>query len=170
MKSSYGKIFRITGPLWGESTGHWWIPLTKPSDVERWSAPEQTTDQTIETLVIWNAIGFIITWLQWKSHTSTGKFSYISNDSMVFDTCGKLFQTTQCLRIYQRRDHDKEPKHTCQVYDKGFMVKTLYWSHAMSHGGVHHVEIELLKVFSRQHIFCERFWNSLISRKQMHLT
>ena len=30
-------IFRVTGPLWGESTGHRWIPLTKASDSERWS-------------------------------------------------------------------------------------------------------------------------------------
>ena len=26
--SSNGSIFRITGPLWGQSTGHRWIPLT----------------------------------------------------------------------------------------------------------------------------------------------
>ena len=24
-----GNIFRVTGLLWGKSTGHWWIPLTK---------------------------------------------------------------------------------------------------------------------------------------------
>ena len=34
MKSS--NIFRVTGPLWGESTGHRWIPLTKASDAELW--------------------------------------------------------------------------------------------------------------------------------------
>ena len=34
--SSYGNIFFVTGPLWGESTGHWWIPLTKASDAELW--------------------------------------------------------------------------------------------------------------------------------------
>ena len=38
-------IFRVTGPLFGEFTGHWWIPLTKASDAELWSflwsAPEQ---------------------------------------------------------------------------------------------------------------------------------
>ena len=28
------KHFRVTGRLWGESTGHRWIPLTKTSDVE----------------------------------------------------------------------------------------------------------------------------------------
>ena len=28
--------FRVTGPLWGESTGHRWIPLTKTSDAELW--------------------------------------------------------------------------------------------------------------------------------------
>ena len=27
-------IFRVTGPLWGESTGHRWIPLTKASGAE----------------------------------------------------------------------------------------------------------------------------------------
>ena len=44
----------ITGPLWGESTGDRWIPLTKASDAELWcllwSVPEQTVEQTIETL------------------------------------------------------------------------------------------------------------------------
>ena len=45
-----GNIFRVTGPLWGESTGHRWIPLTKASDAELWcflwSGPEQTVEQT----------------------------------------------------------------------------------------------------------------------------
>ena len=43
-----GNIFRVTGPLWGEFTGHWWIPLTKASNAELWcflwSAPEQTVE------------------------------------------------------------------------------------------------------------------------------
>ena len=30
------KHFRVTGPSWGESIGHWWIPLTKASDTESW--------------------------------------------------------------------------------------------------------------------------------------
>ena len=33
--SSNGNIFRVTGPLCGESSGHWWIPLIKLSDAER---------------------------------------------------------------------------------------------------------------------------------------
>ena len=36
MTSSNGNIFRITGPLCGEFTGHRWIPLTKASDAELW--------------------------------------------------------------------------------------------------------------------------------------
>ena len=36
MTSSNGSIFHITGPLWGESTGQGWIPLTKASDAELW--------------------------------------------------------------------------------------------------------------------------------------
>ena len=44
MTSSNGNIFRVTGPLCGEFTGHRWIPRTKANDVELscflWSAPE----------------------------------------------------------------------------------------------------------------------------------
>ena len=57
MTSSNGNIFRITGPLCGEFTGHRWIPLTKASDGEF----SQTTEQTIEALVIWDAIVLIMT-------------------------------------------------------------------------------------------------------------
>ena len=35
MTSSNGNIFRVTGPLWGESTGDRWIPLTKASDTDQ---------------------------------------------------------------------------------------------------------------------------------------
>ena len=34
MTSSNGNICRVTGPLWGEITSHWWILLTKASDGE----------------------------------------------------------------------------------------------------------------------------------------
>ena len=30
------EIFRVAGPLWGESTGPWWNPLIKDSDAEHW--------------------------------------------------------------------------------------------------------------------------------------
>ena len=36
MTPSNGNIFRVTGPLCGDFTGHWWIPLTKASDAEPW--------------------------------------------------------------------------------------------------------------------------------------
>ena len=36
MTSSNGNILRVTGHLWGESTGHRWIPLTTASGVELW--------------------------------------------------------------------------------------------------------------------------------------
>ena len=65
MTSPNGYIFRVTGPLWGESTGHRWIPLTKASDAEiwclLWSAPEQTVEQRIGTSLIWDAIALIMT-------------------------------------------------------------------------------------------------------------
>ena len=36
MTSSNGNIFRVTGHLCGEFTGHRWIPHTKVSDAELW--------------------------------------------------------------------------------------------------------------------------------------
>ena len=69
MTSPDGNIFRVTGLLWGESTGHRWIPLTKASDTELWyflwSSPERTVEQTMGTLVIWDAAALIMTTLQW---------------------------------------------------------------------------------------------------------
>ena len=48
MTLSNVNIFRVTGPLCGEFTGHRWIPLTKASYAELWcflrSAPEQTAE------------------------------------------------------------------------------------------------------------------------------
>ena len=65
MSPSNGNIFRVAGPLWGESTGHRSIPLTRTSDAKLWclpwSAPEQTTAQTIETAIISDAIKLIMT-------------------------------------------------------------------------------------------------------------
>ena len=46
MTSSNGNIFRFTDPLWGESTGQRWIPLTKASDDVFFGAPEQTIERT----------------------------------------------------------------------------------------------------------------------------
>ena len=61
MTSSNGNIFRVTGPLWGESTGHRWIPLTKASDAELWCFLLSTVAQTTDTPVIWDAIALIMT-------------------------------------------------------------------------------------------------------------
>ena len=58
-------IFRVTGPLRGESTGNRWIPLTKASDAELycfiWFALEQMVEQTTETPMIWDVIVLILT-------------------------------------------------------------------------------------------------------------
>ena len=70
MMSSNDNIFRVTGLLCGEFTGHRWIPCTKVSEAELWSflwsAPEATVEQTMGTPVIWDAIVLIMTSLLWK--------------------------------------------------------------------------------------------------------
>ena len=63
--SSNGNFFSALLLFLGESTGHWWIPLTKASDEELWyflwSEPEQMVDQTTETPVIRDAIALKMT-------------------------------------------------------------------------------------------------------------
>ena len=61
MTSSNGDIFRVTGLLCGEFPGPRWIPLTKASDAEVWSAPEYTVVRTIVRLVIRDDIAPIMT-------------------------------------------------------------------------------------------------------------
>ena len=42
-----GNIFRVTGPLWGESTVQRWIPLTKASGAELWCFLWLAHEQTV---------------------------------------------------------------------------------------------------------------------------
>ena len=64
MTALNGNIFGVTGHMWSESTGHQLIPHTKSSDGELWCflwpAPEQTVEQTIEVLVNWDSIVFMM--------------------------------------------------------------------------------------------------------------
>ena len=48
MTSSNENIFRVTGPLYGEFSGHRWIPLTKACDAELWCFLWSMLEQTVE--------------------------------------------------------------------------------------------------------------------------
>ena len=50
MTSSNRNIFRATGPLWVESTGHRWISLKKASDGEFWCFPWSAHEQRVESI------------------------------------------------------------------------------------------------------------------------
>ena len=50
VSSSNGNIFRVTGPLCGEFTGHRWIPLTKASGAGLWCFLWSALQQTIEKI------------------------------------------------------------------------------------------------------------------------
>ena len=70
MTSSNGYIFRGTGLVCGEFIGDRWTPRTKANDAELWcflsSASEPTIEQTMKTLVIWDATVLIMTSLLWN--------------------------------------------------------------------------------------------------------
>ena len=75
--SSNGNVFRVTDPLWDESTGHLWIPFTKSSNAELlsflWSESEQTVEQTIGTPMVSDTITPIVTSLQWRACLSASE-------------------------------------------------------------------------------------------------
>ena len=65
MTSWNENILRVNGPIWGEFSGHRWIPFAKANNPELWcflwSAPEQPVVQTVDTSVIWDPIALIMT-------------------------------------------------------------------------------------------------------------
>ena len=75
MTSSNGSIFRVTGHLCGEFTGHRWIPHTKASDAELWCFLWSARDKRLskqswvwwlETLSrpLWRHCNVMQTWYQ----------------------------------------------------------------------------------------------------------
>ena len=97
-------------PFVREITGHRWIILTKASDAELWwvflSVPEQTTEQTIETLVIWDAIAVIMTSLQ---------CTHCRNASFVVTYL--IYRTNYCM---SSTDH-VTPPHRGIAFRNGFL-------------------------------------------------
>ena len=122
MTSLNGNIFRVTGPLWGKSTGHQWIPLTKASDTELWcflwSAPERTVEQTIETLVIWDAIVLIMTSL-------ASSFVVVRCRSILpYPSCSLIWHCSiLCKTIWKHRDRDK----MADIFQTTFQMHFLEW-------------------------------------------
>ena len=79
-----GSIFRITGPLWGESTGYWWLLLTKASDAKLWCflwcEPEQMVEQTMEDVIDLRRHGahYDVTVMKWICLISSWSWEKIS--------------------------------------------------------------------------------------------
>ena len=84
MTSSNGNIFRVTGPLCGEFTGHRWICLTKASDAELWC-------------FLWSA-----PWVNgWVNNRGTGDLSRHRAHYDVIVMHGEIFQFTRASQ-YQK--------------------------------------------------------------------
>ena len=102
MTSSNGNIFCVTGLLCGEFNGLRWNPRTKASDAE----PEQTVEQTIVRLVIWDAIAPIMTLLWWPlvrvmvcPCTATSHYLYRTDPDVVQSKL--LWSNFSCISNYE---------------------------------------------------------------------
>ena len=54
MTSWHGSIYGITGPLWGESTGHWWISVIKFQFMGFFFNASQSTLKNIRQMIYMN--------------------------------------------------------------------------------------------------------------------
>ena len=87
MTSSNGSLFCVAGPLWGESTAHWWIPGQEHRILmfslfcawtNRWA-------NNRDTPVIWDAIALMMTSLYWRNiHLSHG-VTHVSTSDVYID-------------------------------------------------------------------------------------
>ena len=110
--SSNGNIFCVTGPLWGEITGHWWISLKKASGTKLWcflwSTPEQMVEQTIKTLLGWGKMAYF-TGAYVRHATSMSEISQrnikhtYSRKGFVY-TCTYFFRTKNCFQALLLHD------------------------------------------------------------------
>ena len=135
MTSSNGNIFRITGPLWGESTRDRWIPLTKASDTEHWcfllSVPEQTVEQTNETPVIRDTITLIITPLYcfWVCAACLPHMMHVcSNFSTCTWTCIELhiWQLQFCVILCKGQEYDERLLNWWALFSPLFFRKVIH--------------------------------------------
>ena len=83
ISSSNGNIFRVTGHLCGEFTGHRWIPCTKASDAELWCLNKRLSKQS---------------WGWWIETLSDSLWRHY-NDEYIHSTCSKTEVRGQ--RIFQ---------------------------------------------------------------------
>ena len=89
MTSSNGDILRDNGPLWGESTGHRWIPLTKASDAGLWffhwskRLSKQSRRRWFETpsRLLWCDV---FQWSCWRYQTTTTYVHVLLNVSEMY--------------------------------------------------------------------------------------
>ena len=130
MTSSNGNIFCVTDPLWGEFTGHRWIPLTKASDAKLWSflwsAPERRVEQTTEMLVIRDAIALIMTSL--LREITTGKLTRIFNIGRISSLYSYFtFVILHCLAKTFKRfiSQSLNLNLTKRTHSLGFWIDTL---------------------------------------------
>ena len=109
MTSSNGNISRVTGPLWRESI-HWSLVDSHHKGQWRralmflWSEPEKTVEQLIETPVIWGAIAFIMTSLQWYLQRPAGDMPHfvLAYHSLKIEQSGPWFNIKMTSYQYRK--------------------------------------------------------------------
>ena len=86
MTSSNGNIFRVTGPLCEEFTGHRWIPLTKASDAEQrlGQTDRQTNGRTVCHSEEWHTL-HTLTPKKWPKHKR--KKTYVTFEMVRVHIC-----------------------------------------------------------------------------------
>ena len=81
MTLSNANIFRVTGPLWGEFTGHQWIPLTYASDAELWCFLWSASVQTDAGVLRRHRSHYDVITMKWISRISRRNVKVVHGSS-----------------------------------------------------------------------------------------
>ena len=135
----------VTGPKWGEITGHPWIPLTGASDAELWcflwSAPKQTEQQILKTSMIWRNI------FQWEI-----------NPCLLPATCLPSCPLTWCPSLVVTNSSQiKRPALRKAVAVRWRYDDPLWW---------HGIRLK----YKKHHITYGIFWGQSIGDRWIHVT
>ena len=133
MTSSRGHIFRVTGPLWGESTGQRWFALTKASDAELWyflwCAKKKTPEQAVQMSVIctpWRSL--------WRNFNDPSGFLQWRLEIWHYQSNPMLQESTNFWQPQQNPVHIMDCNTYQHIYIFGMIrgKPWIFWCHSYS--------------------------------------
>ena len=122
--------------IWSESAGSTTVYAAVDGSIVFNPAVHSTPDKRISVSFCVHTFCDILIWCLCLFLT----LQVFSQVSFQCDECGKFYVQKSVLLDHIRLVHNKAPRYSCNVCNRGFMSKTLLQSHEMSHLKVWHAD------------------------------